>query len=593
MSGKEGAIVKFDLLMTPSHSLTYDNIKVIDERLFEAYAAQLLDARKNATTANPHQALYTADTIKKYMERIIELLKKRFEGDKFWYHGAAYCSTLVKDLENNYSRLKLKEGVPDKKANPLFGSELKSIVTNMLKAPAHSRSFTDAAITTTTYMGMGRGDEVRYLNWSSTTYHEVSTFGCIGTSWSENKTIREYPMAFCCHRNSLELDEFVLLGGMFSEGGLFRNTSMLDNDSIAATRWFASVPSFATHTSKILAKYFDDITKHVTSRSLRNGPVTEGMACSYILEKWFEMRGGWKTESNMKHYNDPQLVGTLPAGLFLAGWDEHHRKANPPSLPNYFSTGEWGDIADGLFAPISLYQFQKDGNFRPLLMVCLASIIRFYTVGIRLYKGHDNCAVMRLFDKLRKVVSETDKIQSDPSVNPHGVLTKLSAEVSLAFENNNLQESALTESGVLTLMNATTKRLSNVEKEVIDCKQELADFRDDVTSELAEMNATLADGLNAIRALLSRAVGSPIKKSGSPTKGSPNKSSSTTVTSPPSFKQQLMFANSSQQSEAADSNTTNSSSSSSSSAPGPPKNRNVSFHHHSYNRVLHTPQLPE
>ena len=347
------------------------------------------------------------------------------------------------------------------------------------------------------------------MSWTSTSLDDVMQL--LESTWYEEKTLRGYPMSFFSDMVA-ELDVFFLLNGFFMNDGLHRPPG---GTTIQDYRFFPSKRQFSVYTTKILVTYSG--IKTATSRSLRKSTTTLAHACRWLTEKDTNARGGWLPFSSDKYYIIPLLAPTMPAGIFLAGHLHLPEKVYFPTLPTSLTIAEWDDVMDNCYN-ISLLEFKKGGRLRPLLKVCLASMIRFYTkvtTGTQGYLTFENSAVMSIVRKLRDRIGLQQTVV-DSNKTSHNFLKEMSTLVADDFAQKNLKESV--NQSTHDLVAAQTQRLAKMDKETAKLQKSV--------EELTEMVSGLTQGMNALITNMQeedvrRSRRSPSRES--PSRGSPSK----------------------------------------------------------------------
>jgi hypothetical protein len=433
---KGTGVLAFKRAMLP-YNMTIETLTDTDitSEMFNTFAGHAFLLRK------PDGSIYKPKSLGEYYRKAKEEIRRKFKSHPYWntiiedeagrgLTGDAFCLSLAADLEKEVGR----EGnatAEDESSPPVYRSSLLTAIRSILSQSSPS-SFEDAFLVVVTYSAMGRGGEGRLMSWKSTVLD--SFMQMLVSRWFEEKTIRGYPLSFFADLLA-ELDLFFLANGFFMNGGLYRAATA---DAIQFSRVFSKRSNFATDISKLLKQHSG--VKGATSRSLRRATCTVTFASRKLLEKDSNARGGWLPTDNKKYYISSSVETTIPAGIFLAGHETVPEKVTFPSLPGGLKTDEWEDVMSCCYEPISLPEFKPKGRLRPLLEICLASMLRYYVDVSRRYQGNDNCTVSVVLRKLRGAVAKQPSFLASGKSTPHVFLGDLSREVCNTWEEKNLPE---------------------------------------------------------------------------------------------------------------------------------------------------------
>ena len=470
----------------------------ITSEMFTTFAAHAFLLRKT------DGSIYKPKSLGEYYRKAKEEIKRRFMNHPYWntiiasedsgsgLTGEAYCLSLAADLEKEVGR----EGnatAQEETSPPIYRSSLLTAIQSILRQ-ATPNAFEDAFLVVVTYAAMGRGGEGKLMSWKSTVVDDFMQM--LVSRWFEEKTIRGYPLSFFSDVDA-ELDIFFLANGFFMNKGLYRDRTV---GAIQASRVFGKRANFATYISKLL-KNHSGVTG-ATSRGLRRATCTVTFACRRLVEKDSNARGGWLPADNKKHYITSTVETTIPAGIYLAGHENVPEKVHFPSLPHSLPPAEWEDVMTICYEPISLPEFKPTGRLRPLLAICLASMLRYYVDVSRRYSQHDNCTVMVVVRKLRDAISKQPSFLALDKT-PHAFLLDLSREVATTWQEKNMPED--TNQGLQDLVAAQSKRQIKTDAKV---------------SQLTDLVIAIGDGQEKIShdqqkliqtVLESRSLRSPVK----------------------------------------------------------------------------------
>jgi hypothetical protein len=480
----------------------------INVDLFHTFAGLALQLKKRDGSS------YATSVLGEYFRKAKEEIRKRFPTHAFWatlmtegegegLTGDGFCLSLATSLSKELGRAGIADA-QDEASPPVYRSMLIFCIANILSIQGPT-CFMMAFLILITYSAMGRGGEAKLLSWHSTGLDLVMQL--CESRWFEEKTIRGYPMSFFSDVIA-EMDFFFLLSGFLMSNGLFRTAGM---GAIQVYRIFPKRSDYATYISKLLKKYSGE--PKATSRSLRKATSTVTYASRSLLEKDTNARGGWLAEGNAKHYIQPGVAATIPAGVFLAGHPHVPEKVFLPVLPNDLTAEEWENVMDECYKPISIPEFKEGGRLRPLLRVCLASTLRFYSKVFREYspKGDLN-AVMVMINKLKLAIEKQPTVIASRTPT-HVFLLKMSKEVATNWLTKNLPESK--NQALQDLVSTQAQRLGEV-MEQLRQSREVQETQGDL---ILGLSASIDNLARVVVASRSKSPSKSPSRSPSPSKG--------------------------------------------------------------------------
>lgn len=177
---------------------------------------------------------------------------------------------------------------------------------------------------------VGRGSEFSELQFKK--MHFDPFLDCLGTTWIDRKTVREYSCPFVPNQDGYATDVFHALGCYFACGrGLFRMPSDLNRDYLFPNQKKLTGSGPASWLTKALRKYLPDQVpleqrNTVSSVSIRIASITE-MAAGNVSFWESNARSGHTLPTNQEKYwdrDDP--FSSYSAAMCLAGWDDTKSK---------------------------------------------------------------------------------------------------------------------------------------------------------------------------------------------------------------------------------------------------------------------------
>ena len=437
--------------------------------MWRVYGVKLSKMRKS--NGKP----YSGQSLTEYFRKAKEAIKLRHPSIAFW-SAPTETGPSGNDMCNCYANSLKKMGKSkwhfeiEDDCVALYRNDVIRTNSNILLSVKDvPKAFLNANLISDLQSGVGRGGEVKHQSWTSTQLD--NTLQLVAGRWYEDKTIRSYPMAFVSDKDSAEVDWFFLKGGYFMFGGLARVgfESLPPFDRQQAYRMYPEVPNpCTTHISKLIKS--NSKVDGATARSIRKGACSELLSSPEIAEKECDAVGGWMPGNSKKHYYTPSLSITIPGSMFLAGHKHVPKKVVLPELTSDFTTQEWDRIVCLVFDNISLPEFKPNGRLRPLLHVCLASILRFYEDICRKYGRITYCAPWKMIEKLREIFNSVTL--ADGGATGHSRLMLLSRRICTSVNNANIAVSSVErgEQGTRDILNSAASRIAIISDELIQTK---------------------------------------------------------------------------------------------------------------------------
>jgi hypothetical protein len=293
------------------------------------------------------------------------------------------------------------------------GVDLESIINSILSYDSKKKNtaYRDRAQLLTTFYGVGRGGETKFLRWSEFQWDDF--YQNLEGVWTRMKTLLQHVVSFQCCRLGYLCDLYHSFGCYFAvEDGLFRcgsnddQTNKRNNRYIFPQLWAVSDATVAKNLTTLIRAHSDECFKVLNqSRSIRIGANTElAMHCDISPEQQ-RLAGGFAAGNNSDVYTrmNPDLC--LPAANALAQWPSATtgKMVYPPSLLSVLASG--AALPDHILKVINhLYlitvdEFKENGKLRPFLETCTASLIMYFPDMLHDF-GEENPVVVKLKDSV-------------------------------------------------------------------------------------------------------------------------------------------------------------------------------------------------
>jgi hypothetical protein len=173
---------------------------------------------------------------------------------------------------------------------------------------------------------VGRGSEFSDLQFKK--MHFDPFLDCLGTTWIDRKTVRDYATPFVPNKEGYATDVFHAMGCHFACGrGLFRTSSDLNAEYLFPNQKKMTGSGPAGWLTKAIRRFLPDQVpleqrNSVSSVSMRIASITE-MAAGNVSYWESNARSGHVLPTNQEKYwdrNDP--FSSFSAAKCLAGWDD-------------------------------------------------------------------------------------------------------------------------------------------------------------------------------------------------------------------------------------------------------------------------------
>ena len=387
----------------------------------------------------------TAGSLKGYLGKVIQMLRKLFPEDEFWEEedrvsnisGTKFekaCKRAQKKKDDSfgqeskiglYRKARHESSLDDPNYLPHWTclvncDEICKVMLSKTKIDDIASRMTEKRLALTlTFHAVGRGGETKYLDWKNISFNHW--MNCLEALWTELKTLSTYSCPFVPNKDGYLTDVLHALACFFVLGkGLFRGSSSGKkvstkvmpylSDEMAhgnVSRWLTTAIR-----QNFPARVPEEEKKKVTAKSLRIAGTTT-MSAGNVDYYSSHARSG-HVPTNQRYYIDnSDILSSMPAAMCLAGWRDYHAKVYLPNLACLKMPNEViNNLIDHLVAN-SLPQFNPNGALRPLLCACIASMI-MHDDAVITDLGYMNAASFALRNAFQNSKTVDPRAENDP-----------------------------------------------------------------------------------------------------------------------------------------------------------------------------------
>ena len=265
--------------------------------------------------------------------------------------------------------------------------------------------FTENLKTQFTFFGIGRGGEVKFLNYNRWMFDEY--YCMLFAQWFQRKILKTNPSGFVPDYEYPEMSTWLGMGCFWAcENGLARPEGIGEPHSPLRRKATFVFQDLHDMRDKSVAGQVSSIIKSVivpqlkaffSAKSLRYGAMSHLTWDPSVTYDEAVALGGWSTQSNSDWYVWMYLVSVIPGALCLAGYPDPRVLPYLPSAGKIFYHGEpnqrmspdqFTSLINELYV-ISLLEFKAPhGRLRPLLVSVTASMIMHFDYCYKKYGGN-------------------------------------------------------------------------------------------------------------------------------------------------------------------------------------------------------------